>query len=115
MKARYRKAKEGMSSSTKSVFVALIGDLLVAACKTVAAVWTGSAAMMSEAIHSFVDTTNEVLLLYGIHRSRQKGKKPMPIIPSDMVVRSIFGALSYRCSSSRWVPAFPSTRVSAAF
>jgi divalent metal cation (Fe/Co/Zn/Cd) transporter len=28
--------------------------------------------MMSEAIHSFVDTTNEVLLLYGIHRSRRK-------------------------------------------
>ena len=47
-----------MSSSTTSVFPALIGDLLVAACKTVAAVWTGSAAMMSEAIHSFVDTTS---------------------------------------------------------
>src|ERR1700686_3587326 len=67
-----------MSSSTKSVFAALIGDLLVAACKTVAAVWTGSAAMMSEAIHSFVDTTNEVLLLYGIHRSRRKADADHP-------------------------------------
>jgi cation diffusion facilitator family transporter len=28
--------------------------------------------MMSEAIHSFVDTTNELLLLYGIHRSNQR-------------------------------------------
>jgi cation diffusion facilitator family transporter len=70
LKAKYRKTKKG--SSTTSVLAALIGDLLVAACKTVAAVWTGSAAMMSEAIHSFVDTTNEVLLLYGIHRSRRK-------------------------------------------
>ena len=78
MKARYRKAKEAMSSSTKSVFAALIGDLLVAACKTVAAVWTGSAAMMSETIHSFVDTTNELLLLYGIHRSKRKADANHP-------------------------------------
>jgi divalent metal cation (Fe/Co/Zn/Cd) transporter len=28
--------------------------------------------MTSEAIHSVVDTTNEILLLYGIHRSQQK-------------------------------------------
>src|SRR6202163_2013709 len=67
-----------MSPSTRSVFAALIGDLLVAACKTVAAVWTGSAAMISEAIHSFVDTTNEVLLLYGIHRSRRKADADHP-------------------------------------
>jgi cation diffusion facilitator family transporter len=70
LKAKYRKTKKG--SSTTSVLAALVGDLLVAACKTVAAVWTGSAVMMSEAIHSFVDTTNEVLLLYGIHRARRK-------------------------------------------
>src|SRR6202163_906803 len=67
-----------MSPSTRSVFAALIGDLLVAACKTVAAVWTGSAAMISEAIHSFVDTTNEVLLLYGIHRSRRRADADHP-------------------------------------
>ena len=67
-----------MSPSTRSVFAALIGDLLVAACETVAAVWTGSAAMMSEAIHSFVDITNEVLLLYGIHRSRRKADADHP-------------------------------------
>ena len=69
MKAKTRR-KEG--SSTTSVIAALAGDLLVAACKTVAAIWTGSATMLSEAIHSFVDTSNEVLLLYGIHRSRRK-------------------------------------------
>jgi cation diffusion facilitator family transporter len=57
-------------SSTTSVWAALIGDVLVVASKAVAAALTGSAAMFSEAIHSFVDTVNEILLLYGIHRSR---------------------------------------------
>jgi cation diffusion facilitator family transporter len=60
------------------VVAALIGDLLVAASKIVAAVWTGSAAMTSEAIHSVVDTTNEILLLYGIHRSKQKADADHP-------------------------------------
>ena len=34
-----------------------------------AAWWTGSSAMLSEAIHSLVDTLNQVLLLYGMHRA----------------------------------------------
>jgi divalent metal cation (Fe/Co/Zn/Cd) transporter len=45
------------------VVAALIGDLLVAVSKIAASFWTGSAAMASEAIHSVVDTTNEILLL----------------------------------------------------
>jgi cation diffusion facilitator family transporter len=60
------------------VVAALIGDLLVAASKIVAALWTGSAAMTSEAIHSVVDTTNEILLLYGIHRSNQNADADHP-------------------------------------
>ena len=64
----------GSTTSTRSaVFAALIGDVLIAVTKTAAAVLTGSAAMTSEAIHSSVNTINEVLLLYGIHRS---GKRP---------------------------------------
>ncbi|MEA2806474.1 MAG: hypothetical protein QOJ17_615, partial [Rhodospirillaceae bacterium] len=50
----------------------MAGDILVAITKIVAAVWTGSAAMASEAIHSVVDIGNEILLLYGIYRSRQR-------------------------------------------
>jgi cation diffusion facilitator family transporter len=60
------------------VYVALIGDILVAISKTGAAIWTGSATMASEAIHSIVDTTNEFLLLYGIHRSRQRADTDHP-------------------------------------
>ena len=78
-KARYQRAKRAAPSSTTSVLAALIGDVLVAVSKTVAAVWTGSASMLSEAIHSFVDTTNEVLLLYGIYRSRRKPDADHPI------------------------------------
>jgi cation diffusion facilitator family transporter len=60
------------SSSTAAVYVALIGDILVVLSKAGAALWTGSAAMTGETIHSVVDTTNEILLLYGIRRARRK-------------------------------------------
>jgi divalent metal cation (Fe/Co/Zn/Cd) transporter len=38
----------------------------------VAAIWIGSAVMMSGAIHSLVDTANELLFLYGIRHSKRK-------------------------------------------
>ena len=64
--------KSGTSSSTAAVYAALAGDILVAISKVAASIVTGSAAMTSEAIHSIVDTANEILLLYGIRRSQQK-------------------------------------------
>lgn len=60
-----------MASATSSktvIYAALAGNLLVAVTKFVAAAWTGSSEMLSEAVHSLVDTISEALMLYGIHR-----------------------------------------------
>jgi cation diffusion facilitator family transporter len=56
--------------STKVVYAALVGNALVAITKFVAAQWSGSTAMLTEAIHSSADTINQCLLLIGNRRSR---------------------------------------------
>ncbi len=61
------------SQSKTVVYAAAAGNLLVALVKFVAAWWTGSSAMLSEAIHSVVDTGNQLLLLYGM---RQAARPP---------------------------------------
>jgi cation diffusion facilitator family transporter len=66
------------TGSNQAVWAALAGNLLVAASKFMAAAVTGSAAMLSEAVHSLVDTINEVLLLYGIARSARPADRVHP-------------------------------------
>lgn len=60
------------SSSKKVIYAALVGNGLIAITKFIASTITGSSAMMSEGIHSTVDTGNQLLLLLGL----KKAKKP---------------------------------------
>lgn len=60
-----------VDSSTISVVGALIGNLAVAAVKFIAYLVSGSSAILTEAIHSLVDSLNQVLLLFGLRQSRK--------------------------------------------
>ena len=65
--------------SKTTVYAALIGNTLVAATKLAAALFTGSSSMMSEGVHSLVDTGNEALLLYGYHRAARPPDRLHPL------------------------------------
>lgn len=65
-------------SSKFSVYIALGANLLIATTKFIAGAFTNSSSMISEAIHSLVDTTNQGLLLFGIHRSKKPADKDHP-------------------------------------
>ncbi|MGO4571275.1 cation diffusion facilitator family transporter [Microvirga sp. 2TAF3] len=67
------------TSSRKVIYAALIGNLLIAITKFAAAAWTGSSAMLSEGVHSLVDTGNELLLLYGMYRAAKPPDRAHPL------------------------------------
>ncbi|MFL5739946.1 MAG: cation diffusion facilitator family transporter [Flavisolibacter sp.] len=60
-----------MARPKKSIYSALISNILIAIIKFVAGGISNSAAMIAEGVHSLVDTVNELLLLYGIKQSRK--------------------------------------------
>lgn len=66
------------TSSKKVIYAALAGNALVAMTKFIAASVSGSSAMLSEAIHSVIDTGNQGLLLYGLKRAKKPASEEFP-------------------------------------
>ena len=60
------------TTSTRTLVVALLANLGIAVSKFVAAAITGSSAMLTEGVHSVVDSTNQLLLMWG----RRAAKRP---------------------------------------
>ena len=68
-----------VSSSARVVYAALAGDLAVAAAKFAASALSGSSAMLTEAIHSLVDSADQILLLIGQSRARKPPDRTHPL------------------------------------
>jgi cation diffusion facilitator family transporter len=67
------------ADSIRTILYALGANLAIAAAKTAAAIFTGSSAMLAEAIHSFADSGNQGLLLWGLRQARRPPSDDYPL------------------------------------
>jgi cation diffusion facilitator family transporter len=66
-------------SSTKAILYAFLANFGIAITKTAAAVYTNSGSMVAEAIHSYADTANQLLLLLGLRLSERRPTRAHPM------------------------------------
>jgi cation diffusion facilitator family transporter len=69
----------GQADSLKSILFALFANSSIAVAKGIAAVLTGSGAMLAEAIHSVADSGNQLLLILGLRQTRKKPTDDHPL------------------------------------
>lgn len=67
-----------MIKDNKSIYSALAANLLIAITKFIAGAFTNSSSMISEGIHSMVDSINQILLLYGLKKSHKAPDQQRP-------------------------------------
>ena len=67
------------ADSLKSILFALGANFAIALAKTAGAVFTGSASMLAEAIHSFADCANQALLIWGLKEAKQLASPDHPL------------------------------------
>ena len=65
--------------SLRHIVQSLVVNILIAICKFAAAFFTGSGAMLAEAIHSAADCTNQLLLLLGVLRAKKPATPQHPL------------------------------------
>jgi cation diffusion facilitator family transporter len=67
------------ADSLKSILFALVANFAIALAKTAGAVFTGSASMSAEAIHSFADCGNQALLIWGLKEAKRPASAEHPM------------------------------------
>lgn len=65
--------------SLKSILFAFFANLAIAVAKGIAAMYTGSGAMLAETIHSLADSGNQLLLVLGLHQTHRQPNEDHPL------------------------------------
>ena len=68
-----------LEASKKSIYFALMANLGIALTKTVAAIITGSGALLAESIHSYADCGNQGLLFIGLKKMKKNPDRDHPL------------------------------------
>ena len=72
-------ASNAHNSTARAILYAFIANFCIAIAKTWAAMFTGSGSMLAEAIHSYADTGNQMLLYMGLTQAKRPPDKEHPL------------------------------------